>query len=142
MIKLNIVPKPKPRMTLYGARMGKYQKYWDWKNELQKAAANADFELGEAFRVIFIIPLLKKWQTEDEKAKYRGMPHKRKPDRNNLTKALEDCLLDEDSHIWWSEEAKFWGDEGSIYIQNLTKEDIELEMALGRVMSDGCGGCG
>jgi Holliday junction resolvase RusA-like endonuclease len=44
----------------------------------------------------------------------RGKPHTQKPDVDNLCKAFNDAVLDDDSAVWsqWGE--KIWGDEGKI----------------------------
>lgn len=122
MIKLLITPKPKPRMTQRSAQAGRHADYWEYKARLREAARLADFELGGAFRVIFLMPA---WKSEIE-AGYLGKPHNATPDLDNLLKALQDCLLKEDSHCWYIEAQKLWAKEGAILIENLIGKDKGL----------------
>ena len=44
-----------------------------------------------------------------------GMPHKKRPDLDNLIKAVKDCLLEEDSEIWlYGKMKKVWSYEGKV----------------------------
>jgi Holliday junction resolvase RusA-like endonuclease len=49
--------------------------------------------------------------------KFRGTPHRQKPDLDNLTKALLDAALPKtDAEIWSLSAFKVWADEGSIEV--------------------------
>ena len=44
------------------------------------------------------------------------MPHKQKPDVDNMAKAVMDALLKDDSGVYHISVTKFWAYEGSIEI--------------------------
>lgn len=46
-----------------------------------------------------------------------GKPHTKKPDIDNLCKALLDALYKDDSKIWDLRVTKIWGYEGQIEIK-------------------------
>ena len=111
-----VTPIAKPRMT----QSDKWKKrkcvqvYWAYKAELK--ALNATYGIGQS--VLFVIPMAKSWSKKKKDA-HRGMPHKAKPDLDNLLKGLWDAIYDEDMYIWHTGEImKIWGDEGKIIINN------------------------
>ncbi len=53
---------------------------------------------------------------EKKKNEMNGMPHKQTPDTDNLTKAIKDSLLDQDSKVWYEKCEKRWAFRGSIII--------------------------
>jgi Holliday junction resolvase RusA-like endonuclease len=118
LIKIDIIPVPKPRMTRSDAwkKRDCVQKYWEFKDRLRELYG--DRELPETIRLIFIIPMPSSW-SEKKKALYDGTPQQTKPDIDNLTKSVFDCLAAQDSYIWRVDAAKYWGREGSISIRNL-----------------------
>ena len=61
------------------------------------------------------MPMPKSW-SKKRKAKLLGKPHQQIPDLDNLIKALNDCLRDEDKYIWEVNASKTWWDEGRIII--------------------------
>jgi Holliday junction resolvase RusA-like endonuclease len=117
-IKLDIVPVPKPRMTQSDKWRGRKccTKYWEFKDELIELYG--DRELPEAIKLIFVMPMPVGW-SEKKKALHDGKPHQAKPDIDNLTKSIFDCLAASDSYIWRVDAAKHWGREGSITIDKL-----------------------
>jgi Holliday junction resolvase RusA-like endonuclease len=109
-----VTPIPKPRMT----RADSWKKrpivtrYWKYKDELSEY----DIQLNNPLSVTFVLPLPKSW-SKKKKEEYHGKPHESKPDLDNLIKALQDCVLVEDSHIHtYLNCRKIWGYEGSIII--------------------------
>lgn len=48
-----------------------------------------------------------------------GQAHQETPDLDNLLKAVNDALLEQDKIIYLIEASKWWADEGKIIIQNL-----------------------
>lgn len=113
----DITPCAKPRMTR-GDKFRKRpatQRYWDFKREclLKKV------KLYEEMRVIFFMPMPKSW-SKKKKAQMVHMPHKQKPDLDNLLKGLMD-ILPEDSHLYNVHAEKYWSDTGGIGINQLSK---------------------
>ena len=43
-----------------------------------------------------------------------GKPHQQKPDWDNLSKAWQDALCDDDSYVYDAHCRKFWGRTGAI----------------------------
>lgn len=121
MYYLDVTPVAKPRMT----QKDKYnpskaaQRYWAYKDELVLKARLARFEIGPAFRAIFLMPMPKSW-TKKKRRQMVGQPHQQKPDTDNLLKALKDALLVEDSHVWDEQGIKVWTDgPGGIFVENI-----------------------
>lgn len=112
-------PVAKPRMTRADA--WKKRKcvldYWEFKDEINKQANEQGFELGEKYRVTFYIEIPKSRKTGKKKA-VDGQPHKQRPDGDNMVKALNDCLLDEDSGVWYTVSIKRWSTEPKIVVEN------------------------
>ena len=54
--------------------------------------------------------------SKSKKVKMNGMPHKQKPDTDNLVKSVKDTLKKEDSDVWWEKAEKRWAYKGSIII--------------------------
>lgn len=98
----DIDPCAKPRMT----RSDKWKKrkvtenYWQFKTELRKQAK----EMGLVSLPIVIklmefgIKMPDSW-SEKKKQKMENEYHIQRPDLDNLIKAINDALCDEDSHI-------------------------------------------
>lgn len=75
-----------------------------------------DIRLPEAgAHVTFVIPMPQSW-SKKKRAMMDGKPHQKKPDIDNLEKALLDALFDNDAHIWDLRKTKIWGKEGAIII--------------------------
>lgn len=88
-------------------------RYWAYKEELQLKCKAQNVELGEELHVDFLIKMPKTWSKKKKEKMYLS-PHKQTPDVDNLTKALMDCLLKNDSHVWSLKIRKFWHDHGAI----------------------------
>ncbi len=112
-------PVAKPRMV----RSDKYKKrpvvlnYWAFKDRINKQAAKKGFKLCNMYRVTFVMPFPEKL-SEKKKIEYEGKPHQVRPDVDNMLKALNDCMLDEDSAVWYVVAKKVWGREGKIIVEN------------------------
>lgn len=122
MIRLDINPKPKPRMVKSDAWRGRrvVEDYWRYKKKLNRLIKEQginieeEFENGSIINLTFSIEMPKSW-SKKKKAEMNGMPHQQRPDLDNLMKAFKDCLLEEDSHIWWyNNVSKVWSYKGSI----------------------------
>jgi Holliday junction resolvase RusA-like endonuclease len=126
MIRFDVCPMAKPRMTKSDAWRGRkvVADYWEFKARLKAAAGRADYRLGQAIRVVFVVPVPKSWPARQKRAMI-GQPHAQKPDLDNYTKALLDCLAPaDDSHVWKLDVEKRWGERGYILIENLPT-DVE-----------------
>jgi len=106
-------PVPKPRMT----RSDKWKKrdcvvdYYSFKDEIELQARLENFELPDAFRVVFAIPFPRSYGRAKREG-LLGQPHQIKPDIDNYLKALMDCLKTNDSSIWHIDAQKIWTDGG------------------------------
>ena len=112
----NINPMPKPRMVKSDAWKKRpiVLKYWAYKDELN--LYNNDFEIKNGMSYQFVIKMPNTWPKK-KKAAMDGQPHIQRPDLDNLIKALWDCLMPEDSHIWKvCSIEKVWGYVGYIKI--------------------------
>lgn len=114
---LNVVPTGKPRMT----QRDKWQKrpavlrYREFADRLRYEARRAGFSVPEAgLSLEFHIPMPPSW-TKKKRRAMDGQPHQQKPDIDNLTKALMDALLPDDSRVWSLDaQTKRWSTEGKI----------------------------
>jgi Holliday junction resolvase RusA-like endonuclease len=110
----NITPVSKPRMT----RSDKWkkrtcvEKYRSFKDEVRLKQVTLP-ESG--YHVIFVLPMPKSWSKKKKSEMYM-QPHRQRPDKDNLEKALLDALFQEDSHIWDGRVTKIWGETGAIMI--------------------------
>jgi len=112
-------PVAKPRMV----RSDKYKKrlvvlnYWAFKDRIVRQAKAKGFKLGNAYKVTFIMPMPASL-SEKKKEEYNGKPHQIRPDIDNMLKAVNDCLLEEDSAVHYVVCSKRWGREGKIILEN------------------------
>lgn len=112
----NIQPIPKPRMTRNSS--WRYKDYWAFKEAVALMARAKKFSLKDEYSVVFTIMMPDSWSNK-KKAEYDGSPHKQRPDLDNLVKAIQDCLLDNDSSIHCFKAKKIWGYSPSIEITEL-----------------------
>jgi len=120
-IKIN--PVPKPRMVRSDAWKNRtcVTKYWSFKHDLVHKAELMGLQIGDVLSVRFVIPMPKSWS---KKKKHRMLhkPHQQRPDLDNLIKAIQDCLLQEDSNVWYYRDVcKIWGTEGEIIFYDIKK---------------------
>lgn len=115
---LSLTPVSKPRMT----RSDKWKQrpcvvaYRKYKDDLKENIG--EFKLGNALRLRFHLPMPASW-SKKRRREMNGQPHQSTPDIDNLTKGILDALLKQDSHIYHTDAAKFWSDEGAIIIENI-----------------------
>lgn len=113
-------PVAKPRMV----RSDKYKKrpvvlnYWAFKDRIIKQAKQQGFKLGKQYKVTFVMPLPESLP-KNKKVEFEGKPHQVRPDLDNMLKALNDCLSEEDSDIHYVVCNKVWGKDGKIIVENL-----------------------
>ena len=117
-IVVEIEPNTKPRMT----RADKWKKrpcvlqYRAFCDELR--LKTRDFRISASFKIVFCLSMPKSW-SEKKRDLMRGQAHQETPDLDNLLKAVNDALLEQDKIIFQIEASKWWADEGKIIIQNL-----------------------
>lgn len=118
-----VVPVPKPRMT----QRDKWQKrpavmrYRAFCDDLR--ARKCTFpESGS--HVIFHMPMPASW-SKKKRTEMLGQPHRQKPDVDNLTKAVLDAVLKDDSGVWDMRTTKIWSDIGCIEIRNPAETEHE-----------------
>ena len=113
----SVKPLAKPRMTQRDkwACRPCVVRYWEFKDELTALADEFKFTLPDQFLITYNIPFPKSY-SKKKKDSLRGKPHKMKPDIDNLTKAILDVFMTEDSSVWSYWSRKFWADEPSIVI--------------------------
>lgn len=112
---LDIEPVPAPRMT----RRDKWMKpprecvrrYFEYRDALRSAVKET--RTPDEIRVKFTLPMPASWSTKKKSANL-GKPHRARPDRDNLEKAVMDALFVNDSSIWKGEQEKRWGTIGGI----------------------------
>ena len=116
----NINPVPKPRMTRQDTWKQRpcVVKYWQFKDEIQKQMEKKGFELEDDYCVIFKIPVPKSLSKKKQEKLLNKLVHKKRPDLDNLEKALNDCMKEEDSTIWCTCKMKLWAEEYSIEFMN------------------------
>ncbi len=105
----------KPRMT----RADRWKKrpcvtrYWSWKDELNRQfdelyPDHTGTPIALSWRAFIKIP--KSWSKKKKEA-MKGQPHRQKPDRDNIDKAILDALFSEDKTISSGLIEKFWADD-------------------------------
>jgi Holliday junction resolvase RusA-like endonuclease len=117
-------PIPKPRMTV-ADRWKKRPiilRYFDFKDEIVKQAEEQGFILGNIIYLKFYMPIPK-----SRKRLVEGEPHLQRPDVDNMEKGILDCLLKEDSKVWFAIASKVWSSTPRIEISNLS-ENMLLEV--------------
>ncbi len=123
---LNVAPMPAPRLNRKSRfnpeKKQLFKAYMAWKKTVQLLAQQAGWEPTESLHVTFILPMPKSWSKTKRKQMIHT-PHRQKPDRNNLMKALEDALYQDDSGVWKSTEEKLWGPEGKIILKKGVSDD-------------------
>lgn len=111
-----IVPVSKPRQT--------QSDKWKKRECVLRYRAFADEcrlkikSLPDRFHVTFYLPMPPSWSIK-KKMSMEGRAHQQKPDGDNLQKALQDALRDDDSSIWDVRVTKLWSGSGAIEIQPL-----------------------
>ena len=116
-IQVQIEPNTKPRMTQ--ADKWKQRKcviqYRNFCDELR--AKTAGFQLSGNYTITFRISMPKSWSIK-KRDLMRNKPHQETPDLDNLLKAVNDALLEQDKIIYQISATKLWADIGEIIIIN------------------------
>lgn len=110
-----IVPMGAVRMTQKDKWKPAAKRYFGYQAQLR--AQLPRYVLKEKLpRIIFYLPMPRSW-SEQKKQEMEGLPHKQKPDLDNLIKGFMDTVATEDCHVWRiSGVEKRWAREGMIVI--------------------------
>jgi len=111
----------KPRMVASDRykRRPAVVRYWGFKKHLLLLQPKVEWE---GLSLEFHIAMPKSWNKE-KKEKMHLRPHRSTPDLDNMIKAFTDCLLNDDSVVWWfGEMRKLWDYNGSIVILSAPHE--------------------
>lgn len=110
----------KPRMTrqdqwLVGKRkrppVARYHAFQDECRLVYRVA----LDVSKFYHVVFVMPMPASWSAK-KRAEQLFAPHRQKPDKDNLEKALLDALFEDDAIAWDGRVSKVWGERGVILI--------------------------
>jgi Holliday junction resolvase RusA-like endonuclease len=90
-------------------------KYFAYKNELLRQAAENGYKLTETLRMLVLVPMPKSWSNKKKEA-MNNQPHKQRGDWDNYGKGFCDCLVGEDNFVWDARVVKLWAYKGQIII--------------------------
>ncbi len=113
-----ITPVSKPRMTqcVKWKRTPHQCRYYAFKDRVRLSSVSVP---NAGSHIIFVMPMPKSW-SKKEKIRLAGTGHQSTPDKDNLEKALLDCIYTEDKQVWDARVTKVWGEIddkiGGIYI--------------------------
>lgn len=108
---LTVVPMGKPRMT----QQDKWKKrppvirYHAFRDEVRRQMRM--IEIGDPSDVSWkaYLPIPKSW-SKKKKEEMKGRPHRQRPDRDNIDKAILDSLFEEDCRVSGGRLDKYWDD--------------------------------
>jgi Holliday junction resolvase RusA-like endonuclease len=75
------------------------RRYFEFKNKVVQECNRTGYQMNGIVDVVFCIPMPDSWSNK-KKAKMNGLPHKVRPDIDNILKGLMDTLKKEDGDIW------------------------------------------
>jgi len=110
-IQANVILIGKPSMTqrdLWATRKC-VLKYFDFKDKIKEETKDKLPEEIDNLSWIAFFPMPKSW-SKKKKLEYAGKPHRQRPDRDNIDKAILDALFEEDSVIYRGTIEKRWED--------------------------------
>lgn len=93
------------------------QKYRLYADRLRAGFKKAGLTFPDSsYHLTFIVKMPKSW-SKAKRAEHDGQPHRAKPDKDNLEKAVLDALHKEDSHVWDGRVTKRWGEIGMVTLR-------------------------
>lgn len=119
-IKIDIIPMPAIRQVHSDrwANRPIVLKYRAYKTELQlRLQTNGFKECPEQIELLFEMPMPISWSLK-KRIETLGLPHKSKPDLDNLVKAILDSWGCNDSHCWNIAARKVWSKAGGVTIRS------------------------
>ena len=57
------------------------------------------------------------------------MPHRNKPDNDNIEKAVMDALIESDESVYHNDTAKYWGPEDLVQVELCEVEYAEADLS-------------
>lgn len=116
-IIFNIDPIGKPRMVRSDVWSNRkcVSEYWRYKDELNIQAKKLNYKIGEILCILFFIKMPDSW-SKKKKERMNLLPHKSKPDTDNLVKGFIDSLTNNDSNIYEIHAKKIWSYSGKIKV--------------------------
>lgn len=89
--------------------------YFSFKDQLRLQANLMKFEITDYLDAVYFMPMPNSW-SDKKKERMNGLPCMVKPDTDNITKAIKDTLMKNDSAVWYEKAEKRWAYRGSILI--------------------------
>lgn len=112
-LELPLEPMGKPRMTnrdRWGTnKRPKVQRYHAFRDNFRLLSRGRLTQSITLLSWVAFFPIPKSY-SKKKKIMYAGRPHYQKPDRDNIDKAILDCLEFDDKQIYGGEIYKFWDD--------------------------------
>lgn len=109
-------PVPAPRMSRRDKwlkpRRPCVQRYFDYRDVLQRAIGDLPVVPHE-LHCRFHIAMPDTWSMKRKRQMF-GAPHRSRPDRDNLDKAVSDALFLEDGGVWKGSQEKVWAIHGRV----------------------------
>lgn len=91
------------------------RRYFEFKNKVVETCKITGFKIKNHLDAVFFIPMPDSWSLK-KKERMNGMPHKSRPDIDNIIKGILDSILEEDGCIYWIKAEKRYAYKGSIVI--------------------------
>lgn len=109
-------PVPAPRMTRSDKwrtpRRPCVQRYFDYRDTLQLAIGDLPI-VPDELHCVFHVAMPDSW-SKKKRVEMLGKPHRTRPDRDNLDKAISDALFLEDGGVWKGSQEKRWSEQGRV----------------------------
>lgn len=90
-------------------------RYFAFKNKVIQECNNINYVMQNTIDVVFFLPMPDSWSLK-KKERMNGLPHKSRPDIDNIVKGFMDALKDEDGDVWKIVAEKRYAFKGSILI--------------------------
>jgi len=107
-------PAPKPRQTSRDRWLNPPRpcvaRYRAWADKARSCAGELPANL-QCLDLKIFLPIPPSWSKKKREA-HRGQPHRVRPDKDNIEKAVADALLKADQCIWKGSQEKRWDDGG------------------------------
>lgn len=120
----DIKPIGKPRMTAGSVHSPAAQRYWKYKDNLNKISKEAialfNEWLFEPYLLVFEVAMPPSWSRKKKEA-LAGKKMEQTPDKDNFEKAFLDALLKEDKRVYSGWVEKYWSDRNRIILYPLGK---------------------
>lgn len=114
----HVSPCPAPRMTRADAWKDRpcVLRYRQFRDELRREATRVGYTLQPVLHITFVLPMPESWSAR-KREKMVGLPHRGRPDRDNLLKAFQDTFGGDDGFVWDGRTTKVWGQSGQIIVE-------------------------